>query len=143
MNRTLLPRFRDFFFILLFASALMTGPKMLNIDGDLPRHLLMGKVVLESGAPPTQEIFSYMYEGRSYTPHEWLAGVLYYSIYLLLGLNGVVLLASFLIAATFGLLYEEAVQKNTSHILTLLLMFLGAMVTSIHWVTRPHLFTML
>ena len=138
-----LPRLNAVLFILLFLSALTLGPRMLNIDGDLPRHLLMGKIVLETGTPPTEEIFSYVYENQPYNPHEWLAGVLYYLAYIFLGLNGVVLLASLLIATTFALLYSEAVSRNASLLLTFLLLFLGATVTSIHWITRPHLFTML
>lgn len=143
MKNTLMPRFAEFFFILIFFSALISGPTMLNIDGDLPRHLLMGKVVLETGSAPTQEIYSYVYENRPYTPHEWLADVIFYLVYLLLGLNGVVLLSSALIASTFGLLYSDAASKNGKLVLTFLLMFLGAVVTSIHWITRPHVFTML
>jgi len=116
---------------------------MLNTDGDLPRHLLMGKYVLETGIPPTQEIFSYPYEGRTYVPHEWLAGVIYYLSYLFLGLNGVVLLAGILIASTFTIIYARASTQNEERLLTFLLVLLGAVVTSIHWLTRPHLFSML
>jgi hypothetical protein len=143
LKKTMMPRFADFLFLLVFLGALMSGPTMLNIDGDLPRHLLVGKVVLETGVAPTQEIFSYVYENKPYTPHEWLADVIYYVLYLLFGLNGVVLLASLLIAITFGLIYSEASRQNDRPFLTFLLMMLGAFVTSIHWITRPHLFTML
>lgn len=138
-----LPRLNALLFIILFLSALSLAPRMLNIDGDLPRHLLLGKHVLETGDPPMQEIFSYVYENRPYTPHEWLADVIYYLGYSLLGLNGVVLLAGVLIAAAFTLLYGEAISQDAGRISTFLLMILGALVTSIHWVIRPHLFTML
>lgn len=141
--RSFLPRLGALLFMTLFISALTLGPKMLNIDGDLPRHLLMGKFVLETGAPPNEEIFSYIYENRPYAPQEWLSGVLYYLAYLLLGLNGVVILASILIASAFSVLYAELIARDAPKILTLLLLLLGALVTSIHWITRPHLFTML
>jgi hypothetical protein len=141
--RSFLPRLNALLFMILFLSALTLGPRMLNIDGDLPRHLLMGKFVLETGPPPDEEIFSYIYENRPYTPQEWLAGVLYYSAYLLLGLNGVVLLAAIMIAATFSVLYAELVAQDAPKTATFLLFLLGALVTSIHWITRPHLFTML
>jgi len=138
-----LPRLSALLFIILFLSALTLGPRMINIDGDLPRHLLMGKYVLENGTPPREEIFSYTYENRPYTPHEWLADVIYYVAYVLLGLNGVVLLAGILIAVTFTVIYQEAISQNTGRIPAFLLMSLGGLVTSIHWVIRPHLFTML
>jgi hypothetical protein len=141
--RSFLPRLNALLFMILFLSALTLGPRMLNIDGDLPRHLLMGKFVLETGAAPDEEIFSYIYEDRPYTPQEWLSGVLYYSAYLLLGLNGVVLLAAILIAAAFSVLYTELAAQDAPKTMTFLLFLLGALVTSIHWITRPHLFTML
>ena len=141
--KLIFPRTNAVLFILLFISALSMGPRMLNIDGDLPRHLLMGKYVLETGAPPMQEIFSYVYEHRPYTPQEWLAGVIYYFAYVVFGLNGVVLLASILIASTFTVLYSDVASQNAAKTTTFFLMVLGALVTSIHWVTRPHLFTML
>jgi hypothetical protein len=129
--------------MILFISVLTLGPRMLNIDGDLPRHLLMGKFVLETGAPPNEEIFSYVYENRPYTPQEWLSGLVSYVAYLLLGLNGVVLLAGILIAASFSILYAELIAQGRPKTVTFLLLLLGALVTSIHWITRPHLFTML
>lgn len=138
-----LPSLSDTIFILLFLGALISGPKMLNIDGDLPRHLLMGKYVLETGTPPTQEIFSYPYESKPYVSHEWLAGVIYYLSYVLFGLNGVVLLASILIATTFTIIYSQAVAGHGELFLNFLLVILGAAVSSIHWIPRPHLFTML
>jgi hypothetical protein len=138
-----LPRMSAVLFILLFLSALSLGPRMLNIDGDLPRHLLMGKFVLENGAPPAQEIFSYVYENRPYTPQEWLAGVIYYVAYVLLGLDGVVLLAGILVAGAFTIIYAEAISEDADRASTFLILILGALVSSIHWVTRPHLFTML
>ena len=128
----------------VFFSVLALGPQMLNIDGDLPRHLLMGKYVMETGSIPTLEIFAYPYEGETYVSHEWLAGVLYFSFYILLGLNGVVLLAGVLIACAFAAIYSYAtIITDTLHLPNVLLVLLGAAVTSIHWIVRPHLFSML
>lgn len=138
-----LPRLGAVLFILLFVSVLAGGPQLLNTDGDLPRHLLMGKYVLEYGSPPSNEIFSYPYSGREYVPHEWLAGVVFYLAYLIFDLNGVVLLAGILIGSTFMLVYKRAIANNDEKLLSFLLVLLGGVVTSIHWVTRPHLFTML
>jgi hypothetical protein len=139
----IMPRLNAVLFILLFLSTLSLGPKMLNIDGDLPRHLLMGKFVLETGAPPAQEIFSYVYENRAYTPQEWLAGVIFYLAYAVAGLNGAVLLAGILIASAFTLIYSDAISYDASRTIAFFLVVLGALVSSIHWVVRPHLFTML
>lgn len=143
MKPYLLPRLRDILFLAVFIAAVLLGPRMLNIDGDLPRHLLMGKIVLETRAIPTTDIFSHVYEGAPLVPHEWLAGVVFYITYTLLGLNGVVLLAALLLAATFLLVYEETQRSSGMRLTPLALTAWGAAITSLHWITRPHLFTML
>ncbi len=143
MSRSLLPRLRDILFLSVFLAVLLLGPRMLNMDGDLPRHLLMGKIVLETRAIPTTDIFSYVYEGTPLVPHEWLAGVVFYVIYTLLGLEGVVLLSATLLATAFLLVYEETRQVSGRRLPALALTAWGAAITSLHWITRPHLFTML
>jgi len=139
----ILPRSQDVVFIIVFFVVLANGSVMLNSDGDLPRHLLMGKYVLEGNSPPTDEIFSYPYTGRGYVPHEWGAGVIFYLAYLAFDLRGVVWVAAILVAATFLLIYVEGVRSNHEPLLTFLLVLPGVVVTSVHWITRPHLFTML
>jgi len=151
MKTYLLPRLRDILFLAVFIAAVMLGPRMLNIDGDLPRHLLMGKIILETRAIPATDSFSHVYEGAPLVPHEWLAGIVFYITYALLGLDGVVLLAAVLLAATFLLVYEETLRHPSPAIRTgsrvrlaaLALTAWGAAITSLHWITRPHLFTML
>lgn len=139
----LLPRPRDLLFLLVFAAALAAGWRTLNTDGDLPRHLLMGRVIVESGSVPRTELFSYVYEGRPYVAHEWLADVSYFLAYKMLGLGGVVLLTAVLLASTFFLLYAALSRFTDERLLMLLLLLWGAAVTFQHWIARPHLFSML
>ncbi len=151
MQRYIIPRVRDILFLAVFIAVLLLGPRMLNIDGDLPRHLLMGKIVLETRAIPTTDIFSHVYEGTPLVPHEWLAGVVFYIIYTLFGLDGIVLLAAILLAITFLLVYEEILRYHSLaprsgspiRLVAIALTAWGATITSLHWITRPHLFTML
>ncbi len=143
MRPYLLPRLRDILFLAIFIAAVLLGPRMLNIDGDLPRHLLMGKIILETRTIPTTDVFSHVYQGTPLVPHEWLAGIVLYFVYTLMGLNGIVLLAALLLATTFLLVYEETLRTSHLRLATLGLTAWGAAVTSLHWITRPHLFTML
>jgi hypothetical protein len=143
MKPYLLPRLRDILFLAIFIAAVLLGPRMLNIDGDLPRHLLMGKIVLETRNIPTTDIFSHVYQGKPLVPHEWLAAIVFFIVYTLMGLNGTVLLAAFLLAATFLLIFDEALRLSHLRLATLALTAWGAAITSLHWITRPHLFTML
>ena len=107
MKSYLIPRLRDILFLAVFIAAIALGPRMLNIDGDLPRHLLMGEIVLKTLSIPTTDVFSYVNQGLPIAPHEWLAGVIFAVFYMLLGLNGVVIFAALLLATTFTLVYEQ------------------------------------
>jgi hypothetical protein len=137
----LLPRMRDILFLLVFAAAMAAGWRTLNNDGDLPRHLLMGHVIVETHSIPRQEIFSYVYEGRPYVAHEWLADVIFYLSYKLLGLKGVVLVTALLIASAFFVLYSALSSEFEERMLMLVLMLWGVAITYPFWVARPLLFS--
>ena len=137
----LLPRMRDLLFLLVFAAALAAGWRTLNNDGDLPRHLLMGRVIVQTHSIPRQEMFSYVYEGRTYVAHEWLADVIFYLSYLALGLKGVVLLTALLIASAFYVLYSALSSEFEEHLLILVLLLWGVANTFPFWVARPLLFS--
>ncbi len=143
MTSYLLPRFRDILFGAIFVAVLFLGPMLLNYDGDLPRHLLMGKIILETRSIPTSDIFSHVYLGLPLIPHEWLAGVIFYISFFFFGLNGVVLICALLVAGSFTLVYEYVVMQSKSRVLALLLVLWSAAISSLHWIARPHLFTML
>jgi hypothetical protein len=138
-----LPRLQDILFFAIFLAVLALGQRMLNMDGDLPRHLLTGRVILETKAIPMVEPFVYPYEGRPYVSHEWLTDVMFYLIQNYLGLAGLVILAAILLASTFTLLYAYISSRLDIRLPVLVLFLWGAAVTSLNWVTRPHLISML
>ena len=143
LSAFLLPRLRDILFLAIFVSALAFGNRMLNMDGDLPRHLLTGKFILQTHSIPNTEPFAYPYEGKMYVSHEWLSDIVLFWLYNSVGLAGIVLLAALLLASTFTLLFTHLVSQQAIRIPTILIMAWGAAATSLNWATRPHLFSML
>ncbi|RJP48447.1 MAG: hypothetical protein C4583_14330 [Anaerolineaceae bacterium] len=137
-----LPQLRDILFLAIFLVVLALGLQMLNMDGDLPRHLLTGRVILETKSIPDTELFVYPYEGRAYVSHEWLADVIFYLIQNTFGLAGLVLLSAFLLAATFTVIYSYASTRHDARLPVLILVLWGAGATSLNWVVRPHLISM-
>jgi hypothetical protein len=107
-RRLLLPNLADVIFIAVFAGVIVLGPRLMNMDGDLGRHLTIGGYILDSAAIPTSDIFSHTMSEEHLTPHEWLAQVLFAVSYRLGGLDGVVLLCALFLAATFALLYRQS-----------------------------------
>lgn len=145
MNRSLkfLPRLQDIFFMAFFFAILLLGNRMLNLDGDLPRHLAFGRLILsEHQIPPTEPLI-YPYENRPYTSHEWLSQVIYWRIYSVAGLPGLVFSAAILLSTTFYILYSYLVKQFSMRLPVLFIVAWGAFATSLNWAIRPHLFSML
>jgi hypothetical protein len=139
----LFPRLEDVLFIAVVLLVVMLGPRLLNVDGDLGRHLTIGQYMLQSGRIPSADIFSHTMYGEELTPHEWLSEVIFALAYRLLGLDGVVLLSAIVLALTFWLTYRAAVRRSRLRLAALALTLLAVSASSLHWLPRPHLFTLL
>jgi len=138
-----LPHFQDVLFFSIFFAAIALGPRMLNQDGDLPRHLAIGRYVLAGHLPPVDDIFSHTVPGAPFAPHKWLSGVLFYLAYILFAEKGMVILSAAALGTTFTLIYTESVSRVGLRLPVFLLVIWGAAITSLHWIIRPHIFTML
>jgi len=138
-----LPRLPDVLFCALFIAALLDGPRLLNGDGDIARHLTVGEHILQTASIPTRDLFSHSMAGQPFTPHEWLAEVVFAASYRWLGLDGVVLLSAVILAAAVTLVYMQAHQRSGMIFVPLALAVWAAVSAHVHWLTRPHLWTML
>ncbi len=141
MLRYALPRLWDFVFILFVIGALFSGARMLNADSDVGRHLALGNYILANHQIPTLDILSYTKAGEPRPPYEWLAEVAFALAFRLLNLDGVVLLTALLIAAAFTLVYVDAAHRSKAPIIALFISVWAAAASSLHWVSRPHLFS--
>ena len=139
----LFPRLQDILFLSLLAVVLLYGPRLFNQDGDLGRHITIGRYILANRTIPLEDIFSHTMHGEALVPHEWLAQVLLALAYRLLGLDGDVLLTAVIIALTFLLVFRETVRRGASRLVGLLAVLLAAGASSLHWLARPHIFTFL
>jgi hypothetical protein len=142
-SRYFLPRQADVLFVAIFTGVLILGPRLMNMDGDLGRHLTIGNYILEQHTIPTRDIFSHTMSGVELTPHEWLAQVLFALSFRLAGLDGVVLLCALVLAATFTLVFMQSVKRSRFLLVSLGITILASAAASVHWLARPHLFTML
>lgn len=137
-----LPRIQDIFFTSIFIAVLLLGQRMLNLDGDLPRHLLTGKYILETRSFPTTEPFIHPYFNQPYVPHEWLTDVIFYITYTYTGLAGIVALSALLLASTFTILFSDLSTRLNLRIPVFLIIAWGAIATSLNWAVRPHVVSM-
>ncbi|MEO5887450.1 MAG: hypothetical protein ABIQ77_07295 [Anaerolineales bacterium] len=138
-----IPRIEYILVAAIFWGIAASGPKILNFDGDLPRHLLTGSLILESGQVPQFDLFSYRTVNKPGIPHEWLAQVIFFVSYELLGLSGVVLLTAVIVTATWLLVYKQTFAHSGSLLSAILFTSLAIGASLIHVLPRPHLFTYL
>ena len=138
-----IPRLEYILLTAIFWGIAASGPKILNFDGDLPRHLLAGNLILESGHVPLFDLFSYRTLNKPGIPHEWLSQVLFFVSYDLLGLSGVVLLTAVIITGAWLLVYKQAFAHSGSLFSAILFTSFAIGASLIHILPRPHLFTYL
>ncbi len=139
----LLPGFEEILFMAVLAGVMLISPRMLNQDGDTGRHIAIGRFMLSEATIPRLDVFSHTMSGQPLTPHEWVAQILFGFMDRLLGLGGVAWLAAVLLAATFLLTFQRAREGSRMPLISLGLTLLGLAAASIHFLLRPHLFTLL
>ena len=138
-----MPKIEYILFAAMFWGIASTGPVLLNSDGDLPRHLLVGKLIRATREIHVTDIFSYRTEGLPSIPHEWLAQVILSVFYDVLGLGGVVFFASLIVTVTWAIIFYEALKRSGSLFTALIFTALGVGASLIHVLPRPHLFSYL
>jgi hypothetical protein len=139
----LLPRLGDWLFTCVFAACMFVGQRMLNTDSDLGRHLTLGTYMLDARSIPTRNILSSTMASQPRPPYEWLAQILFAVSNRLLGLDGVVLLSSVVIATAFYVVFADSFERSRMPLLALAMSSWAAIASSLHWLTRPHIFSFL
>jgi hypothetical protein len=140
----LMPSFADFAFLMpiAFLFGRMAGAKTLLGDCDTGWHIRTGQWITANHWVPARDIFSFSKPGDPWYAWEWLSDVLFAWIHSHGGLRAVVIFAILLLCATFSILYR-LVLRNSNAIVAIFLTMIAAAASSIHWLARPHLFTLL
>jgi hypothetical protein len=139
----LIPSIADFFFaLLLLFLSLVQGQKLLH-DGDTGYHVAIGDYILDNLSIPKADLFRHISPPIPWTPHEWLSEVVMALIHRMGGLTGVVVFSAILIALTYYLLFRMLRSSSYHILLVVLVTVLVITCSDIHWLARPHLFTLL
>ncbi|MBZ5625879.1 MAG: hypothetical protein LAQ69_45400 [Acidobacteriia bacterium] len=140
----LLPSFTDFAFLMpvVWLFGRMNGLKSLLADCDTGWHIRTGDWIVANHVVPAHDIFSFSKPGAPWFSWEWLSDVLFAWLNGLGGLRAVVLFSILLIAVTFTALFR-LVRRRSNPIVAFAVTTVAAAGSSIHWLARPHLFTLL
>ncbi|MGD9580634.1 MAG: hypothetical protein AB7V50_04620 [Vampirovibrionia bacterium] len=139
----LVPSVLDVFFVFLFFYIFFVdaGAHILR-DADTGFHIMVGRFFLENQHVPTVDLYSHTVPGQNWVAFSWGTGVLFALFDKLMGLNGVVLLSVILIMLTLFIIYRLLIRWQINFFIIAISIFFLTALTSVHWLARPHLFTL-
>ena len=139
-----LPSLTDFAFLMpiAFLFGRMDGAQTLLSDCDTGWHIRTGDWIVANHLIPTHDVFSFSKPNGVWFAWEWLSDLLFAGLNNLGGLRAVVLFSLLLLCITFAVLFR-LVLRNCNAVVGIGITMLAAASSSVHWLARPHLFTML
>jgi hypothetical protein len=125
-----------------FLFGRMDGVKTLLSDCDTGWHIRTGEWILANRQVPLHDVFSFSKPGAPWYAWEWLSEVLFAKITAFGGLQALVLFSIIMLSVTFTALFL-LVRRKANPVIAICVTMLAAAAGSIHWLARPHLFTLL
>jgi hypothetical protein len=105
-------------------------------------HMATGRAIVEQGAIPPVDSFSYTRAGEPFYNQGWLAQVLLYGLYQLGGIPLLVLVQAAVIALAYGLLLRLCLLRTGQVKLSVGLLLLTTLPLSFdNWIVRPQSYT--
>lgn len=145
--RWLIPSLSDLFFLAilvwLFMSSGAAGWEGLLADADVGWHIRTGEYILDHLAVPQSDLYSFSKPAAPWYAWEWLTDVIYGGLHRAAGLKGIVLFAGVLIALFALTLVRRMAGRGVHMFVGLGIALLGVGGSSMHFLARPHLLTLL
>jgi hypothetical protein len=146
-GRLSIPSLSDLFFVAVLVWVCMSGGAAgwegLLADADIGWHIRTGEWILDHHAVPHHDLYSFSKPDAPWYAWEWGSDVIYGSLHRAAGLKGVVLLAGVLISLFAWTLLRRMVGNGVHLLWAMVVSLLGVGAASIHFLARPHLFTLL
>lgn len=135
----------DFAFLMpvIFIFAGMHGARTLLGDGDTGWHVRTGEWILSHRSIPYKDLFSYTKTGGTWFAWEWLWDVIFAWLHQHWGMAAVVTGSLFVISLTSAMVFRLANHKCGNPLIAMAVTFLAIAGSSIHFLARPHLTTLL
>lgn len=126
--------------VCVFAGLLVMGNRMLA-DPDTFWQIEVGRRILDSGALPRTDVFSFTMQGQPWISTQWLAQVCFALVFSLAGWAGPVALTAASIALAFALV-ARVLERHLDGIAVLILLMAAFALASPHFLVRPHALAM-
>jgi hypothetical protein len=140
-----LPSLTDLAFVmpLLFIFLTLNGVRALLRDGDTGWHIRTGEWILAHQRVPHTDMFSFTRAGAPWFAWEWLTDVLFGVLHRRWGMAAIVLAGLVVICFTTMATFRLARRKCDNGLVAIAVTLLATGGCAIHWLARPHLFTLL
>ena len=141
----LVPSLTDVAFLLplIFLFGGLNGMRTLLGDGDTGWHLRIGEWILAHRQVPWQDMFSFTKPGEPFFAWEWLWDASFAWMFQRGGMAAVLVASLLVICSASALLYRLVYRRCGNPLVAIALTGLAAGGASVHWLARPHLFTLL
>jgi len=142
--RLLIPSLSDCLFlaILLWVFAAGSGWSVLLADGDTGWHIRTGEYILDTRSVPVRDLFSFSKAGQPWFAWEWLSDVIFALLHRAWGLKGVVAFTGLALTFATVLLYRYMIWRGANLFAALGGALLAAGASTVHYLARPHIFTL-
>jgi len=121
----------------------LVGAKVLLQDEDTGWHVRTGEWILANHRLPYSDMFSFTRPGAPWFAWEWLWDVMFGWLHQHGGMAAVVLASLLVICLTCALTYRLALRKCDNVLIAFGVTLVAIAGSTIHWLARPHLFTLL
>jgi len=139
----LTPSIAGIVFISVFLSQIFFATGGLLLDCDTGYHIRAGEYILNTHSIPEHDMFSFLSPPLPWIAHEWLPEIIMAVIHKILGLSGIVIFFSFLVSVVYCFLFKMLQSQNDNIIVTSIVIILVIVSSQMHWLARPHIFSML
>lgn len=139
----LIPSISDVLFTSIFVYLSIIGGNGLLSDCDTGYHIRAGEEIIKKLSVPTHDIFSFHNPPPEWIAHEWLSEVIMAIIHRFSGLTGLVLFFAISISILYLLFFEFIKREGINVIVSLSVCMLVIASSTLHWLARPHIFSLM
>ena len=143
LRQVFLPSIGNIIFISLAVVLSISSGQGLLGDGDTGYHIRTGEIILQTFSVPNHDPYSFHRPPLPWTAHEWLAAVIMALIFRAYDLTGIVIFFALLLCLTHWLLFQSLRSRSEDIILCIFITLIATASSAIHWLARPHAFSLL
>ncbi len=128
--------------LLIIAFTLLMAVEKVH-NNDIWWHLKTGQWILENGKIPATDPFTFTTPGAAWTPHYWLADVMFAVVFRIGGIEGLILFKALIVAAGFFIIYRLMIRQGLNLLLATAVVMLAVFFGHFRFMLRPHVFMFL